>query len=206
MELPFSRNLIIKSVNKSLEQKFYKFPSARTCEFLIMQKKSLIKKYIKQALKLGAFDAKQIRADTIVTAQWVRLKCQYGCSGYRKRLTCPPYSPSPEETAKILKSYQSALLIHCDDHTDIAHIVTTIERRAFLDGFYKAFAMSSGPCRFCGKCDPENEKCRHPVEARPAMEACGIDVFQTVRNNELPIEVVKNQTCEQNYYGLILIE
>jgi len=38
------------------------------------------------------------------------------------------------------------------------------------------------------------------------MEACGIDVFQTAKNNELPIEVVNNQKCEQNYYGVIFIE
>jgi hypothetical protein len=38
------------------------------------------------------------------------------------------------------------------------------------------------------------------------MEACGIDVYTTVRANGFPIEVVKTQTCKANYYGLVLIE
>lgn len=171
-----------------------------------MAENNLIEDYIKQAIELGAHNAKQICADTIVTANWVRLKCQFGCGGYNKRFTCPPHSPMPEETAKALKEYKTALLIHCGDHRVIAQIVIEIERRAFLDGFYKAFAMSSGPCRFCEKCNLGKAGCLHPIEARPAMEACGLDVFQTVKNNGLPIEVVKDQTCEQNYYGLVLIE
>jgi len=109
-----------------------------------MKKKNFLENYIKQALKLGARNAKQICVDTIVTASWVRLKCQYGCSGYGKCLTCPPNSPPPEETAKVIKCYHTALLIHCDEHTDVSNIVTKIERRAFLDGFYKAFAMGGG--------------------------------------------------------------
>ena len=66
--------------------------------------------------------------------------------------------------------------------------------------------MGSGPCRLCDECSPEDGACRHSEEARPAMEACGIDVYQTARSNGLPIEVVKDQSCEQNYYAVVLIE
>jgi hypothetical protein len=38
------------------------------------------------------------------------------------------------------------------------------------------------------------------------MEACGIDVYQTARTAGYPIEVVQNSTCDQNYYGLLLLE
>ena len=165
-----------------------------------------MEKYAKQAIKHGARDAKEISADTIVTAPWVRLKCQYGCGGYGQRLTCPPYSPSPEQTASMLKDYQSALLVHGDNHTDITHIVARIERQAFLDGYHKAFAMGAGPCRLCEECNLTDEECLYPKKARPAMEACGIDVFHTVRNNGFPIEVVRNQSSAQNYYGVVLIE
>ena len=171
-----------------------------------MPKKNPIQKYMKLALKLGARDAKQISVESIVTAPWVRVKCQYGCGGYGQCLTCPPYSPTPEETARMFKEYQIAVLIHGDDHTDVTVIAARIERKAFLDGYYKAFAMGSGPCRLCDECNVEDKECLHPEDARPAMEACGIDVFQTARNNGFPIEVVKNRTCEQNYYGVVLIE
>lgn len=171
-----------------------------------MTKKNPIDKYIKRAVKLGAHDAKQISVETINTAAWVRVKCQYGCSGYGRCITCPPYSPKPEETAQMLKSYQTAILIHCNDHTDVTNIVTKVEREAFLDGYYKAFAMGAGPCSLCDKCNLEDEECLYPEDARPSMESCGIDVYQTARNNGFPIEVVKNHNCEQNYYGIVLIE
>ncbi len=54
------------------------------------------------ALEFGALDAKIINASDIAVGNWVRLKCQYGCNGYGKKLTCPPYSPRPEETRKML--------------------------------------------------------------------------------------------------------
>jgi predicted metal-binding protein len=171
-----------------------------------MPKKNTIEKYIKLARRLGARDAKEISAGSIVTAPWVRVKCRYGCGGYGQCLTCPPYSLTPQETASMLKDYQTAVLIHGDDHTDVTAIAARVERRAFLDGYYKAFAMGSGPCRLCDECNLEDEECLNPEDARPAMEACGIDVFQTARNNGFPLEVVKNRTCEQNYYGVVLIE
>jgi len=37
------------------------------------------------------------------------------------------------------------------------------------------------------------------------MEAYGIDVYRTARNNGYPIEVVRNHRCTQNYYGLVLL-
>jgi len=38
------------------------------------------------------------------------------------------------------------------------------------------------------------------------MEACGIDVYTTVRNNGLSLEVVKDAGSECNYYGIVLVE
>jgi len=171
-----------------------------------MPKKRSAEQYVKHALKLGAREARLVSADTVATAHWVRMKCQYGCGGYGQCLTCPPCSPTPGQTAKALAGYGTALLIHGDDHTDVTAVAVAVERKAFLDGFYKAFAMGSGPCRLCSECVLEEEKCRHPYDARPAMEACGIDVYQTARNNGFPIEVVKDRRCQQNYYGLVLIE
>jgi predicted metal-binding protein len=168
--------------------------------------KQTAKNYTERAVKLGAIDAKVISPKSIVTASWVRMKCQYGCGGYGQRLTCPPHSPTPAQTAELLRSYQTAILVHGDDHTDVSDIVAALEREIFLDGRYKAFAMGSGPCRHCRACNLDARECRHPEKARPAMEACGIDVYQTARNNGFPIEVVRDETGDQNYYGVVLIE
>jgi len=171
-----------------------------------MQKKTPIEKYVKNAVKLGALDAKLISADTIVTAAWVRLKCRYGCGVYGHCLTCPPHSPTPQQTASVLEGYERALLVHGDDHVQVTRIVAKIERQAFLNGYYKAFAMGCGPCGLCGECNLDDKECLHPGEARPAMEACGIDVFQTARNNGFELEVARTRSSAQNYYGVILLE
>ena len=63
------------------------------------------------ALELGAKDARLIKAGDVVVRDWVRLKCRYGCSGYGKRLTCPPYSPTPDEFRRVLEGYGWAMLL-----------------------------------------------------------------------------------------------
>ncbi len=160
-------------------------------------------KYLKKAKKLGAKDSKIISVKSIVVSEWVRLKCQFGCEGYGGRLTCPPYSPTPEQTRRIIVDYEYGLLIHGEEDTDINDIVATMEREIFLDGYYKAFGMGHGTCVLCNKC---TKFCKYPEKARPSMEACGIDVYSTVRANGFPIEVLRTTSCEGNYYGLILIE
>jgi predicted metal-binding protein len=164
---------------------------------------SNFQQYVRRALDLGVRGAKVIQAQSIVTAEWVRIKCQFGCGGYGQALTCPPFSPTPELTRKMISFYTYALLIHGDEYTAISSIVSTLEREAFLDDLYRAFGMGSGPCTLCEKCP---KQCRYPERARPSMEACGIDVFSTVRANGFPIEVLKTTGCEANYYGLILLE
>ncbi len=160
-------------------------------------------KYITRAMELGVKEAKVIPADSIVTAEWVRIKCQFGCGGYGQRLTCPPSTPTPEQTRSILKDYKNALLLHSDEMIDISKIVVKIETEIFFDGFYKAFGLGAGPCFLCEECP---EFCNHSKEARPSMEACGIDVYETVRPHGFPIEVLKTKECKFNFYGIILID
>jgi predicted metal-binding protein len=80
-----------------------------------------------------------------------------------------------------------------------------LERTIFLDGFYRAFALGAGPCRLCAVCDTAR-RCRHSELARPAMEACGIDVFATCRNAGIDMAVVRDYDARQKYVNLILIE
>ncbi|GAI91753.1 unnamed protein product [marine sediment metagenome] len=160
-------------------------------------------KYLKKAEDLGVKDAKIIPAKSIVTAEWVKLKCQFGCNCYGRNLTCPPYSPAPEQTRRMIADYEYCLMIHGDRYTGIRNMVSALEREIFLDGFHKAFSMGAGPCKLCDECP---EFCKHTEKARPSMEACGIDVFSTVRANGFQIEVLKTTDCKSNYYGVIFIE
>jgi hypothetical protein len=38
------------------------------------------------------------------------------------------------------------------------------------------------------------------------MEACGIDIFKTARDNGFPIEGVRTRNEEENIFGLVLVE
>ena len=156
--------------------------------------------------KRGVIDARIISPLRVVTAAWVKMKCRFGCDGYGQCLVCPPYSPSDVETRRVLDGYRRAILIHFRPRAGIARTIAGLEREIFLAGAWKAFGMEAGPCPFCQTCPVEGGSCRHPELARPAMEACGIDVYSTVRNAGFPIEVVR--TCRQvpDYYGLILVD
>jgi predicted metal-binding protein len=157
------------------------------------------------ALEMGAEDAKIIRASTIRCAPWVRLKCQFGCGGYNKRLTCPPYTPTPEETASAIACYKRAVLIYASDNDIINDIIPRLERKIFLAGYYQALGFGSGPCYLCDKCNTK-ARCKYPYRARPSMESCGIDVFHTARTNGFSIEVVRSRRQKGSYFGVVLIE
>src|ERR1700690_1397988 len=65
----------------------------------------------KLAFKEDACIILTINPEDVVVGNWVRLKCQYGCPSYGKKLSCPPYSPTPEDTRKVLEEYSKAYLI-----------------------------------------------------------------------------------------------
>jgi predicted metal-binding protein len=169
-----------------------------------IKKGQLFNPWRERVLELGAKEAKIISPSDVVTGLWVRWKCQFGCGGYGSSWICPPRSPRPEETRRLLDEYKRAILIE-GGLTNTKKIAARMEREIFLAGFYKAFALGSGPCRLCPSCSLD-EGCRHPQEARPSMEACGIDVFATARKQGFTIDVVKSRQDPQHYFGLVLIE
>jgi predicted metal-binding protein len=107
---------------------------------------------------------------------------------------------------KVLDAYDRAVLIHFEPEAEIKATIADLEREIFLRGAWKTFGLGAGPCYFCKDCPVEEKLCRHPERARPAMEACGIDVFSTVRKAGFPIEVVSTTRQCPNYYGLLLVD
>jgi len=157
------------------------------------------------AKKAGARNIKIINPQEVETATWVRYKCQFGCSEYGSSLVCPPYTPTPEQTRKMLDGYQKAVLFEADRY-DVKKIAIKIEKDLFLKNYYKAFALGAGPCEgLCKECSFD-EGCRYPDESRPSMEGCGIDVFSTVRKFGYKIDVVKDNIEDAHFFGLVLIE
>lgn len=168
-------------------------------------------KYRRLAVEAGADVAKVIPARYVVTAEWVRLKCQFGCGGYNKRLCCPPYTPTPGTTRMMLAEYRRALIFAYrgeegrKERRRMHRFLTGLERTAFLDGYYKALGLGAGPCRFCRVCDT-TKRCRFPELARPSMESCGIDVYATCRNAGIRLEVVTSYEETPRYVNLLLVE
>lgn len=170
--------------------------------------------YIRAAREGGADRAKKMAAGQVIVAEWVRMKCRYGCDGYGMGHLCPPRTPAPEEMRRMLSSYSDALIFTFEKirggsrhrkQREHRQLVFDLERMFFLDGYVKAFGMGCGPCTICGSCDMD-EPCKRPDVARPAMEACGIDVYQTVRNAGLQMSVVQECSDPMTMVGLILIE
>ena len=175
-----------------------------------------LKVYCQQALEMGLDGAKIIDPRSVVTAEWVRMKCQFGCTGFGMRHCCPPHTPTPDITRKVLDGYEKAILLHKRLQKNeqgkagmgskgFNAALVKLEIELFLAGYYKAWTMGSGPCRLCETCDLTG-LCRHGMEARPAMEACGIDVFKTVRDNGFTIEVVQDRDDARDLFGVVLVE
>lgn len=178
-----------------------------------MKKTTLgFKKYVAQALKAGVLEAKIVPVANVVTAEWVRLKCQFGCSGFGKRLCCPPHTPTPEQMKRVLAGYRTALIYsytctkseYRRKRLRMQRLVPELERAVFLDGYYKAFGLVAGPCRLCKVCDVSG-RCKHPYQARPSMESCGIDVYATARNSGIELTVATREDGPSKYINLILI-
>lgn len=158
------------------------------------------------AREAGFSNAVRIAPADIVVADWPGWKCRFGCGGYGKGLQCPPDAMPPDALRSLLAEYSRAILVQGSPPGKMFHRhLLALERAAFLKGFHKALAFGAGPCTVCDSC-PEDGVCRNPERARPAMEACGIDVFATVQRAGWPLEPVQDKGDWVKYMGLLLLE
>jgi predicted metal-binding protein len=177
-----------------------------------------LEKYWGRVTKGGGVEAKGVHPSSVVTAPWVRWKCQYGCVRYGKGYCCPPDTPGAEETRKALDSYERLILFHIiaekrtgkgrrDLLQKLFRTLVDLEGEMFKDGFYKAFVLLSGPCDLCPECAKlVGGGCHFANRARPSMEACGIDVYQTARNNGFSIKPLREKNETQHNYCLMLVD
>jgi predicted metal-binding protein len=156
--------------------------------------------------KPGVIEAKVISPGKVETAGWVRLKCQYGCGGYGSCFTCPPYTPRPDQMRTVLDGYKRAMLVHFGPGSKVKKTILELEREIFLRGAWKAFGLGAGSCSLCKTCALGQKPCRHPENARPSIESCGIDVYTTAHNAGMHIEIVRTHSQCPDFYGLVLID
>jgi predicted metal-binding protein len=181
---------------------------------------SLTQRLLDKGAEYGLTAIFPFSIDKIVVAEWVQLKCHYGCSRFDSNWTCPPATPGPDKVREILDEYELALLLvgtkNCADfyldngRKRISQVrcwkgTISLERLLFLEGYYKAFSLVGECCALCKECAyPEN--CRFPQEKRPSVESFSIDVIGTLKNLGTG-STIATQTCDTyNYYGIILLE
>jgi predicted metal-binding protein len=167
--------------------------------------------------KHGCTDFKWIDPRDIVTAQWVRVKCMYGCEDYAHRACCPPNAPSVPECRQFLDEYDTAVMFHfakAGDNLDerrkwgrkVNRSLVSLEREVFLLGHERAFMLLMGTCSLCKTCTGAREDCKHPSLARPTVDAMAIDVYSTVRKYGFPIQVLTDYSQTTNRYAFLLVE
>jgi predicted metal-binding protein len=180
----------------------------------------LTQRLLKKGRSYGLNAIFPFNIDKISVAEWVHLKCRYGCNRYNTNWCCPPATPDPDKVRAILSEYSTGLLLvgtgSCSDfyrnneRKRISQIrcwkgTISLERMLFLEGYYKAFSLVGECCALCKECAYPDD-CLFPQEKRPSVESFSIDVIGTLKNLGTTSTVAAN-TCENyNYYGIILLE
>lgn len=206
-----------------------------------------MKEICAMALSKGANLAKLIPASDVAVDERVTLKCRIPfCECYGKCLMDPPFSPTAEETRKVVAKYKYGILTEVSTKIPKAYweqvqkddmplcrlqyeaeamdfdrrvqmplwfklhdIVMAIEREAHNLGYFFAVGYVASTCYLCYDpskhttyCDTSS-LCKHPYEARPSMEAAGIDVYSTYRNAGLSLNMAAPEKF--SWSGLVLV-
>jgi predicted metal-binding protein len=173
-----------------------------------------------KGLSYGLNSITPFTVDKIVVAEWVAMKCRYGCNNYNSSWCCPPATPNPEKAQKIINEYSVALLMegrknHSDFYLNNGQKrgvqvkcwkgMLSLERMLFLEGYYKAFSLVGECCALCKVCAYPND-CRFPQEKRPSVESFSIDVIGTLKKLGITPRVAMDKDETYNYYAIMLLE
>lgn len=166
--------------------------------------------------EVGLSDFKWIDPKNIVVAQWVRVKCEFGCSDYGLG-ACPPNTPAVPECREFFREYRTGLIIRLTITADKEHYpsdwskqmtekLLALERNIFLNGYHKTFLLNQTCCVLCNDCPGNRLDCKDKRRSRPSPEAFAVDVYQTIRNEGMKINVVKDNPSEMTRIAILLIE
>lgn len=186
-----------------------------------------------EALRIGASKAEVIPTSMLVVREAARAKCYIPlCKYYGSSLMCPPHNPlNAEATRRIVEEYTWGIVFQVEARvedfvgegwrerhvpTELKHkeILAHLEGMAFYEGFPLAMGFGAGECSLCLPRNPcralQGEECLQPLKARPAMEACGFDVFALAKNLNWPIVPIGHRSRPDqvpcaSLMGLILV-
>jgi predicted metal-binding protein/2-polyprenyl-3-methyl-5-hydroxy-6-metoxy-1,4-benzoquinol methylase len=176
--------------------------SAEGLKELALDKKAQLAAKIE---KIGFRRAIVTSTEIIHIPNWVQWHCRYGCSNFGAA-HCPPNSPSPQQTREMLQDYSTCILIEGEPRTGkFQRQVLKAEKTAFFEGYYRAFALWAGPCSICAECEG-GTGCKNTQNARPSMEASGIDVFETVKRAGISLRPLAPDDYYVKYFAILLLE
>ena len=165
----------------------------------------------------GFTDFRWLDPREIVIAEWVRMKCLYGCPDYGKNAACPPNAPPVDACARFFREYKRAVVFHFaktvekpeDRHAwsrKINRDLLKIEEEVFKAGFVMAFLLPMDSCNYCADCPGVRTDCKELKLSRPSPDALAMDVYSTVRKIGYPIEVLPDYGQEMNRYAFLLVD
>jgi len=168
--------------------------------------KAALRKYVDLAKSLKMISAKIISPRDIVFDIRALLKCRWDCEySAADNLRCGIRDTTYRERVEMIKRYKHILMVHSHDTRKLSAVALEIERRAFLDGHYFAFAIRC--CNLCKNCVVKKGKaCPTPERVRPCDSSFGIDIYKTARRLGMSCEVLQNKNAVQNRYGFVLID
>ena len=164
----------------------------------------------------GYTDYKWIDPKKIIVAQWVRMKCMFGCGEYGRGAACPPNTPPVADCERFFSEYSDAAILHFDgtmEKPEDRHAwsrkinagLVKLEREVFLAGCERAFLLFMDSCCFCKECSGDRQTCKEPRLARPAPEAMAVDVYATVRRFGFPINVRTDYDQKMDRYSFLMV-
>jgi predicted metal-binding protein len=165
-----------------------------------------MEKYVTLAKELGMVNAILISPEDISFDVRAILKCRWGCEDFfQDSIRCHERNTRHPERIEMVKSYNQILLLHSHNPRKLSKTVLEIEKAAFLDGYYFAFAIRT--CNLCKVCAVQQRKpCPTPEKVRPCDQIFGIDVYKTARNLGLPCAILQSKEDIQNRYGFVLLD
>jgi predicted metal-binding protein len=168
-------------------------------------------------LSFGFKDFRWADPRRFAVAEWVRMKCRFGCPDYGRTASCPPHLPSVEECRRFFRDYREAAVFHFqkkvakpEDRFDWTRSVNRqllkLEREVFLRGMEKAFLLFMDSCNLCPECASTPLGCKLPKMARPTADALAMDIYTSVRRLGYPLQVLSDYSQTMNRYAFLLIQ
>ena len=167
--------------------------------------------------RFGYNDFRWMNPKGIVVSEWVRMKCIFGCGRYGRNASCPPNTLPVDACRRLFDEYSTGVIFHFHKALDnpgdrgpwsreVNSGLLELEREVFLSGHHKTLLLFMSYCNLCDECTGDRAACEQPRLARPTPEAMAVDVFATVRQCGLPIQVLTDYTQAMNRYAFLLIE